>query len=172
MSTLQASLRALLLGVHSFERLLEQMNEMVRDFTGGTIYLTLFLALLDSESKRLHYINAGHNPPALVRADGKMELLEEGGTVLGLLPRVRYNRAQVDLHAGDVLVLYTDGVIEAENGAGEMFGVEALARSVEATRPEATPEAVLARIVSDVKDFSAGTQATDDQTLVVISPIR
>jgi phosphoserine phosphatase RsbU/P len=170
MSTLQASLRALLVGVHSFERLLEQMNEMVRDFTGGSIYLTLFLALLDSESKRLHYINAGHNPPALVRADGKMELLEEGGTVLGLLPHVRYNRAQVNLHAGDVLVLYTDGVVEAENPRGDMFGMEGLARSVEATRPEVTAEAVLARIVSDVKDFSAGTQAADDQTLVVISP--
>ncbi len=170
MSTLQASLRALLVGVHSFERLLEQMNEMVRDFTGGSIYLTLFLALLNSETKRLHYINAGHNPPVLVRANGKLELLEEGGTVLGLLPRVRYNRAHVDIHEGDVLVLYTDGVVEATNPAGEMFGIEALAHSVEATRPNATAEAVLAQIVADVKEFSAGTQASDDQTLVVISP--
>ena len=170
MSTIQASLRALLVGVHSFERLLEQMNEMVRDFTGGSIYLTLFLALLDSESKRMHYINAGHNPPALVRANGKVEMLEEGGTVLGLLPRVRYNRAHVNLQKGDVLVLYTDGVAEATNPAGEMFGLEALARSVEATRPDATPEAVLARIVADVQEFSEGTPQGDDQTLVIICP--
>lgn len=170
MSTLQASLRALLVGVHSFERLLEQMNEMVRDFTGGSIYLTLFLALLDSESKRFHYINAGHNPPALVRADGKVEMLEEGGTVLGLLPHVRYNRAQANLNKGDVLVLYTDGVAEATNPAGDMFGIEALARSVEATRPNTTAETVLARIVADVQEFSAGTPQGDDQTLVVICP--
>ena len=170
MSTIQASLRALLVGVHSFERLLEQMNEMVRDFTGGSIYLTLFLALLDSESKRMHYINAGHNPPALVRANGKVEMLEEGGTVLGLLPHVRYSRAQVNLHKGDVLVLYTDGVAEATNAAGDMFGLEALARSVEATRPDATPEAVLARIFADVQEFSEGTPQGDDQTLVVICP--
>jgi len=170
MSTIQASLRALLVGVHSFERLLEQMNEMVRDFTGGSIYLTLFLALLDSESKRMHYINAGHNPPALVRANGKVEMLEEGGTVLGLLPHVRYSRAQVNLHKGDVLVLYTDGVAEATNAAGDMFGLEALARSVEAARPNATPESVLARIVADVQEFSEGTPQGDDQTLVVICP--
>ena len=170
MSTIQASLRALLVGVHSFERLLEQMNEMVRDFTGGSIYLTLFLALLDSESKRMHYINAGHNPPALVRANGKVEMLEEGGTVLGLLPHVRYSRAQVNLHKGDVLVLYTDGVAEATNAAGDMFGLEALARSVEAARPNATPESVLARIVADVREFSEGTPQGDDQTLVVICP--
>jgi phosphoserine phosphatase RsbU/P len=172
MSTLQASLRAMLVGVHSFERLLEEMNEMVRDFTGGNIYLTLFLALLDSQSKRLHYINAGHNPPALVRANGKVELLEEGGTVLGLLPRVRYNRAQATLNPGDVLVLYTDGVVEATNPAGDMFGTEALAASVEAIRPEITAEAVLNRIVSDVKVFSAGVPAADDQTLVVICPTQ
>ena len=170
MSTIQASLRALLVGVHSFERLLEQMNEMVRDFTGGSIYLTLFLALLDSESKRMHYINAGHNPPVLVRANGKVEMLEEGGTVLGLLPHVRYSRAQVNLHKGDVLVLYTDGVAEATNSAGDMFGLEALARSVEAARPDATPESVLARIVADVQEFSEGTPQGDDQTLVVICP--
>jgi sigma-B regulation protein RsbU (phosphoserine phosphatase) len=97
-------------------------------------------------------------------------MLEEGGTVLGLLPRVRYNRAQVDLHKGDVLVLYTDGVAEATNSAGDMFGVAALARSVEATRPEATPEAVLARIVADVQEFSEGTPQGDDQTLVIICP--
>jgi len=170
MSTIQASLRALLVGVHSFERLLEQMNEMIRDFTGGSIYLTLFLALLDSESKRMHYINAGHNPPALVRANGKVELLEEGGTVLGLLPRVRYSRAQVNLQKGDVLVLYTDGVTEATNPAGDMFGLEAMAESVEATRPDTTPETVLARIVADLQQFTEGTPQGDDQTMVIICP--
>jgi sigma-B regulation protein RsbU (phosphoserine phosphatase) len=132
--------------------------------------VTLFLALLDSESKRMHYINAGHNPPVLVRKNGEMELLEEGGTVIGLLPGVRYNRAQVEIHPGDVLVLYTDGVVEASNAAGEMYGVEGLVRSVEATLPDATPEVVLARILADVHEVSAGAPAADDQTLVIISP--
>ena len=170
MSTLQATLRALLVGVHSFERLLEQMNEVVRDFTGGTIYVTLFLALFDSESNKVHYINAGHNPPALVRADGRVELLEEGGTVVGLLPHVKFNRAHVDLFPGDTLVLYTDGVVEASNAADDMFGVEGLVRSVQAARPGSAPDAILARILADVHEFSAGEPPADDQTLVVISP--
>src|SRR3990172_3307718 len=66
MSTLQATLRALLVGVHSFERMLVRMNEIVRDFTGGNMFVTLFLALLYSQSRKLHYINAGHNPPLLL----------------------------------------------------------------------------------------------------------
>ena len=170
MSTVQASLRALLVGVHSFERLLEQMNPMIQDFTGGNLYVTLFLGLFDSESRKLHYINAGHNPPVLVRADGRFELLEEGGTVLGLLPGVKFTRAQTELQSGDVLLLYTDGVVEACNPADEMFGVEGLVRSVEASRPDVTPETVLARILANVREFSAGEPPADDQTLVVISP--
>jgi sigma-B regulation protein RsbU (phosphoserine phosphatase) len=170
MSTLQATLRALLVGVHSFERLLERLNVTIRDFTGGTKYLTLFLALLDSQSHRVHYINAGHNPPVLVRADGRSELLDEGGTVLGLLPTVKFTRAHTELHPGDVLVLYTDGIAEASDAADEMYGVEGLVASVEAVRGDVVPANVLERIMGDVHKFSGGAPLADDQTLIVISP--
>ena len=172
MSTVQATLRALVVGVHSFERLLWQLNGMIHDFTGGNKFVTLFLALLDSENHKLHYINAGHNPPVLVHADGYIELLEKGGTVLGLLPNIRYSRTQTALKSGDVLVLYTDGVVEAANSGDEMFGVEGLVRSIEATRQYGPPEAILGRILSDVQEFSAGEPPADDQTLIVISPDR
>ena len=172
MSTVQATLRALAVGVHSFEHLLWQLNGMIHDFTGGSKYVTLFLALLDSENRRLHYINAGHNPPVLAHADGYFELLEKGGTVLGLLPNIRYARAQTVLGPGDVLVLYTDGVVEAANPNDEMFDVEGLVRSIEATRQYGPPEVILARILSDVQEFSAGEPPSDDQTLIVISPDR
>ena len=166
---MQATLRALLLGVHSLERMLEQLNDVIPDVTGGSKYVTLFLALLDGERDKLQYINAGHNPPVLVRADGRFELLEEGGTVLGLLPRVKFNRAQTDMQAGDVLVLYTDGLSEASNSADEMFDVEGLVRSVRAAQPGGLPETILARILSNVREFSAGAPPVDDQTLIVIS---
>lgn len=169
MSTVQATLHALVVGVHSFERLLWQLNGMIRDFTGGTKYLTLFLALLDSENRRLHYINAGHNPPVLAHSDGRFKLLEEGGTVLGLLPHVRFARAQTTLEPGDVLVLYTDGIVEASNRSDEMFGVEGLLRSIEATRQGGSPEEILTRVLSDVREFSAGEPPEDDQSLIVIS---
>ncbi len=170
MSTMQATLRALLVGVHSFERLLRRMNEVIRDYTGGGMFVTLFLALLDSESHRLHYINAGHNPPVLVRADGAFELLEEGGTVLGLLPEVSYTRAQIEVRPGDTLVLYTDGLPEASNSADEMFGIEGLVGSVRAAQPNGLPETTLDRIMASVREFSAGQPQADDQTIIVITP--
>ena len=170
MSTLQATLRALLVGVHSFERVLERLNGMVQDFTSGSHYVTMFLALLDSENRCVHYINAGHNPPLLLRADGRSELLEAGGTVVGLLPRVRYRRAQTAFEPGDVLVLYTDGVVEATNPAGEMFGVEGIRQCLGSSRPDFIPETILACILDGVREFAAGEPAADDQTLIVVSP--
>ena len=174
MSTMQATMRAMLAGVHSFERLLERMNEVIRDYTGGRMFVTLFLALLDAESRKLHYINAGHNPPVLVRADGTNEQLAEGGTVLGLLPQVSFSRAQAEMQAGDVLVLYTDGLSEASNAADDMFGTEGLVASVERALADGaaagSPEAIMSRILADMQEFSAGLPQADDQTLIVISP--
>jgi len=171
MSTLQATLRALLVGVHSFERLLERLNGMIREVTGGHKYLTLFLALLDSQSNRIHYINAGHNPPVLLRANGEMQMLEEGGTVLGLLPNVRYARAQTEINPGDVLLLYTDGITEASNPAGDDYDIGGMIESVKALGPGASPGVILERILGDVQKFAAGAPQADDQTLVVIAPL-
>jgi sigma-B regulation protein RsbU (phosphoserine phosphatase) len=170
MSTLQATLRALLVGVHSFERILERLNSMVQEFTGGNHYVTLFLALLDSETRRIHYINAGHNPPLLIRGDGSVELLEKGGTVVGLIPNVRYARAHAEMTPGDILVLYTDGLAEAANASGEMFGTEGIAASVRATLPETHPDAILKELLTGVQQFAAGEPQGDDQTVIVISP--
>ncbi len=169
MSTMQATFRAMLVGVHSFERLLVRMNEVIHDYTDGRMFVTLFLALLDSESSKLHFINAGHNPPVLIHKDGSCEQLEEEGTVLGLLPDVSYTRAQTDLLPGDVLLLYTDGLVEATNAADEMFGIEGLVDSVRAS-PDGSPEATIVSIVSRVRELTGGAPQSDDQTLVVISP--
>jgi phosphoserine phosphatase RsbU/P len=170
MSTLQATLRALLVGMHSFERILERLNGMVQEFTGGNHYVTLFLALLDSESPRVHYINAGHNPPLLLHSGGSFEQLEAGGTVVGLIPNVRYTRAQTEFHPGDLLVLYTDGIVETCNPAGDMFGLEGIQQCLESAAPDDRPEEILARILAGVHEFAAGEPAPDDQTIIVIGP--
>lgn len=169
MSNLQATLRGLVVGVHAFERLLWQLNSTIAQLTGGNKYVTLFLALLDAGARKLHYINAGHNPPILVHANGTSELLEQGGTVLGLLPQVQFSRAQINLRSGDVVVLYTDGLVEAVNAVDEMYGIDALMRSAVAARTAGAPEAILTHILSDVRKFTAGTPPPDDLTLVVIS---
>ena len=172
MSTMQATLRALMVGVHSFERLLEKMNDVMREYTGGRMFITLFLALFDSESNRVHYINAGHNPPVVVCADGRVEQLCAGGTVLGLLPHVSYVRSQTELQPGDVLVLYTDGVTEASNADDDMLGIEGVVDAVRAEQDGGAPDPVIQRVMQAVRDFSAGQPKGDDQTIVVVSPDR
>lgn len=170
MSTLQATLHALLMGVHSFERMIERLNGMVLEFTGGAHYVTMFLALLDSESRRMHYINAGHNPPVILRGDGRTEQLESGGTVVGLLPRVHYTRSQTELAPGDVLVLFTDGVAEAEGPGEDLFDVPGIERCVAALRPDLSPEAILHKLFADVREFTAGAPPSDDRTVIIITP--
>jgi sigma-B regulation protein RsbU (phosphoserine phosphatase) len=171
MSTLQATLHALLVGVHSFEKMLEKLNGMVQEFTGGAHYVTMFLALLDAESRRIHYINAGHNPPLILRGNGRVEHLAANGTVVGLLPRVQFTRSLAELGPDDVLVLYTDGLAEAEDAAGKPFDVHGIDRTVASLRPETSPDIILNKLMEDVNTFSGGAPATDDRTVIVISPV-
>lgn len=171
MSTLQATLHALLVGVHSFEKMLEKLNGMVQEFTGGAHYVTMFLALLDAESRRIHYINAGHNPPLILRGNGRVEQLAANGTVVGLLPRVQYTRSLAELGPDDVLVLYTDGLAEAEDPSGTPFDVHGIDRTVASLRPETSPEVILNKLMDDVNAYTAGAPASDDRTVIVISPV-
>jgi serine phosphatase RsbU (regulator of sigma subunit) len=128
--------------------------------------VTAFLGFLDGASGRLDYVNAGHNPPLLMRKDGSHELLEKGGTILGILPATRYEQGQAWLERGELVALYTDGVSEGTNVAGEQWGearlVAALAKAEESTCAE------LARtIAATVREFEGGRGATDDITLVI-----
>jgi sigma-B regulation protein RsbU (phosphoserine phosphatase) len=88
-------------------------------------FLTLFCAVLDAEG-RFTFVNAGHNPPILVRADGSVELLSTGALLLGAFSFAKYEAKETQLRSGDVVVIYTDGVTEAVNSAEEMFGDERL----------------------------------------------
>ena len=129
-------------------------------------YVTLFYMVLDVPVQRLLYVNAGHVPPVLVRASGEVELLEEGGVPLGLFEAPRYYEGHAALRPGDVLGLYTDGIVEQMNPAGEEFG---LARLIEILRNAADESAteMCSRVMQQVHRFGAGTQ-TDDRTLVII----
>lgn len=169
-STTQATLRALALGNPTFERMLERVNSMIRTYTNGRMFVTLFMAIIHTDTRTVHYINAGHNPPVLVRTDGSHEELSEGGLVLGLLPTVSYKRAQVEIRPGDKLLLYTDGIAEAFDTDSEMFGIERTVEAVRNTAPGCPPADVLQRVFDDVKKFSEGAPKADDQTMIVIMP--
>jgi phosphoserine phosphatase RsbU/P len=132
-------------------------------------YITFFMGHLDPDSGNVSYVNAGHNPPLLVRADGRVETLNEGGMVLGLLEGVPYDQGHTQLGAGDMLVVYSDGVTETwdvdandeEFGEGRLIDVIVKARRADAASMQA-------EILNQLDVFSGGAKGTDDRTLIVI----
>lgn len=130
-------------------------------------YITFCMGELDPETGRLTYVNAGHNPPMLQRADGSMETLREGGMVLGLFAEVPYAEASVEMRPGDALIVYSDGITETFDASGNEFGEERLAEvAVRCRHLGAT--ALEGEILRDIDVFSKGAKATDDRTLIVL----
>jgi serine phosphatase RsbU (regulator of sigma subunit) len=130
-------------------------------------YITFFMARLNPESGRITYVNGGHNPPLLVRADGKVELLNEGGMVLGLMESVPYADGSVVLHRGDTLLIFSDGVTETWNREGEEFGEQGLLNLAGANRDLSAAD-LQDEILRALDRHAAGGKATDDRTLIVL----
>jgi sigma-B regulation protein RsbU (phosphoserine phosphatase) len=130
-------------------------------------YVTAFLLALDPGSGRVSYTNAGHNAGLLVRANGSVQRLEATGMPIGLMPFAEYEKAEVTLEPGDLIVLYTDGLTEAANAAGDEFGLDRLEAVVR--RHAAEPLVALAvAIETAIEVFVDGTPFGDDRTLVVL----
>jgi len=166
MANLQANLRSqYAMAVEDLPRLLTSVNRLFYRSTDEASYATLFFGDYDDSSRWLRYVNCGHLPPLLLRADGHLERLTATTTVLGLFEKWECAVAEVRLAAGDTIVLYTDGVTEAENPEGEQFGESRLIEKMLAQRHLPVP-ALLEHIVAATQKFSDGEQA-DDITLVL-----
>ena len=166
MANLQANLRSqCAIASDEPERLLRSVNRLFYENTHDSAYATLFFAEYDDRNGRLRYANCGHLPPLLVRSDGAVDKLDATATVLGLFEQWDCSLAERRLFPGDTLVLYTDGITESLNSAGEEFGVQALIASIRKHR-ELPPKAAIASIVEDVENFSSHQQH-DDVTLMV-----
>jgi sigma-B regulation protein RsbU (phosphoserine phosphatase) len=167
MANLQANLRGqYALATEDFPRLLRSVNYLFYKNTETSNYATMFFSIYDDQRRTLHYVNCGHNPPMLLRANGEVEMLEATATVLGLFEQWDCTVAERQLAPGDVLVIYTDGISEASEGDdAEEFGEE---RLVAGTRAQQNQPAgpMLDAIVADVQAFSKGYQA-DDMTMIV-----
>jgi sigma-B regulation protein RsbU (phosphoserine phosphatase) len=167
MANLQATLHALVAHLHSLERLVESLNDMILTDTRGQKYMTMFVALLDQSQRTLHYVNAGHVPPAVVRADGSVEYLREGGMVVGLFPSQKFERGYVRLNSGDIVVACTDGITEAANTADEEFGSQNLADWI--ARQRALPaDQLVESVMSEVDRYSKGGTHEDDRVILVL----
>jgi len=168
MSNLQATLRALVMHLHSLEVLALSLNEMMYNDTKSRKYLSIFLGLVDTRRNGLHYINAGHVPPILINGDtGEHKLLQDGGTVVGLFPTAEYERGSAKLNPGDVLVTSTDGITEASNANDEEYGYERLAQCVSRNRHK-TAEQIIEAVLEEVRGYAVGGVHVDDKVLMVL----
>ncbi len=146
----------------------DRINRMLCELTANARFATLFWGVFDAESGTLRYVNAGHAAPMLFRhGQNRIERLDEGGPVLGLLPSVRYSAGSVKIDCRDTLVLYSDGVNEAANRNEEEFGDDRLQEMV-SRADAATPDELCERIMGQVSAFASAGPPADDRTLMVV----
>jgi sigma-B regulation protein RsbU (phosphoserine phosphatase) len=165
MASLQASVRGQAEGVASVAALMANVNRLVCDASPENRYATFFYAQFDPATRRLLYSNGGHNPPIVLRG-GEALRLETGGPPVGLFRFSQYSQDEIALEPGDLLVLFTDGVSEAENPAEDEWGEDALIAAARACE-RLPPVEAIARIMRAADDFAAGAPQHDDMTLVV-----
>lgn len=168
MSMLRAMLRAEAEADHPVEKTISQVNHVLVQDTPSGEFVTLFYGVLDAPRREFTHVNAGHNPPLLYdRRTGKMELLSEGGPVVGILDNFRFESMRLRLQPGQVLVIYTDGVTEAQNAREDQFGEDRLQALVRENADE-DAKTMLDRIYQAVLGFVQGAPQHDDLTLVIM----
>jgi sigma-B regulation protein RsbU (phosphoserine phosphatase) len=166
-SNVQSSLRtAVAFAGNDGAAVLGAVNREVHATSLPDRYATLFYGVFDKATRELQYVNAGHNPPMLIRRDRSVVRLECGGPPVGMFPNWTYEEGAVQLNPGDLVLAYTDGVTEAVNPAGEEWGEEGLLRTVTEHHPRSARE-VVERIFRSMDEFSLGRQ-TDDATAIVL----
>jgi sigma-B regulation protein RsbU (phosphoserine phosphatase) len=167
MSNMQASVRAFAQRTTSPAEMCRELNRVALENAKAARFTTLFYAVLDSDGGSLRYTNAGHVPPIVLRRDGTIHRLSDGGTVLGIFRDADYEETQVRFDPGDRLVLITDGITEARNGQDEEFGEERLLRLVQEHR-ELSAGSLQRVLLDELESFAAGP-LQDDATLMIVS---
>lgn len=149
------------------EAIVAAVNRDIARFAGVEPLSSLFVARLDPSSGKLDYCSAGHPPALLLRRDGILELLSDGGPVLGAVPHAAFDRGSGQLDIGDLLLACSDGILESFNEAEQEFG--AMRLQTELRRAQGgSAESVLFSVLGAVQDFAAPRPLTDDMTLVVV----
>jgi serine phosphatase RsbU (regulator of sigma subunit) len=148
--------------------IIKDLDGVFRQITNAATFVTMFYARFDQANKTLQYANGGHNPPILVRPKtGETLLLDAGGPILGILPQAQFSNTVVALDQGDILTLFTDGVTEQENEAGDEFSVSRLEEVVRSKETEPA-SALVTQISEAVSTFAGEKPQVDDLTVVVV----
>lgn len=166
-SNVQSSLRtAVLLNKTNLPGVFNVVNRQVYASSSADRYATLFCGIFDRTTRTLRYVNAGHNPPLVLRRDGSTRWLEDGGAPVGAFSDWTYREGAVRLNPGDLIIGYTDGVTEAVNLAGNEWGIEGLRKAAAETHGLCADE-VVRLIFKSMDAFSRGCQ-TDDATVIAL----
>jgi serine phosphatase RsbU (regulator of sigma subunit) len=148
------------------EEMVARLNQALCLTTEASRFVTFFYGVYDDASRRFRYVNAGHNPPLVLRSEGKRVVrLEQGGTVLGILPEAVYRSGEVEVGPGDILMLFTDGLTESFGPLGEEFGDQRLVDL--AGRNGGSPLGLIAAAMRTAEEFRGGRAPHDDLTIVV-----
>jgi serine phosphatase RsbU (regulator of sigma subunit) len=171
MASLQGSLRAEALYPHSDRSaLVADVNQLLYASTPAHFFASLFYAEYQPATRVLRYVNAGHNPPIVIRRRrGRCEIfrLNAGGAPVGISSDAKFTTATFQLQVGDVLAAYTDGITEMQNHQGEFWGVQAFEKQL-CSRACGDPQEIMERILDEAAGFAGGQLQSDDMTLVVL----
>ena len=166
-SNLQSSVRtASFFAGDNLPVILDAVNRQMYESSLADRYGTLFYCIFDGSTRTLRYVNAGHPPAILIRRDGSTVFLEAGGAPVGMFPTWNYKEDVVELQAGDVILAYTDGVIEATNPEGEEWGLDGLRKALSDSGPR-TSEEIVETMFAALDDYTERLQ-TDDITAVAL----
>jgi sigma-B regulation protein RsbU (phosphoserine phosphatase) len=147
---------------------LTRSNELLSKESVDCMFVTVFYAIYNITTGELEYANGGHNSPAIIRADGKVELLPNSGNcMVGVIDDITYNNEYLKLNAGDVLMMYTDGVNEAINPNCEEYGDDRMLKLLE-TQKNANCKNMIDTLLSDVRAFAGSAEQSDDITLLAL----
>ncbi len=168
MATIHATIRANAGKDGSFgpSEVIDAVNRYICEYSRTTEFVTAFYGILNSEYLTLKYTNAGHNPPIIFRK-GVGFFLETGGIPAGIIRDTQYDEDQIELLPDDIILLYTDGAIEATNSEKEIFGLRRIMQIVQKNY-NTNPEELIDIIYSQILDFLDGTPQSDDITLIAI----
>jgi sigma-B regulation protein RsbU (phosphoserine phosphatase) len=148
-------------------RMTSNVNGQLIQSTDSNRFATLFLAIYEESTRALRYTNAGHNSPFLIRADGAVERLVAGGIMVGAFDWANYEEASVELQKGDLLLIFSDGITEAESAEAEEYGEERLMQfAIRHRRMEA--DELQRAVFDEIERWSGTRERNDDQTLVIV----
>ncbi|MEZ5307025.1 MAG: SpoIIE family protein phosphatase [Pyrinomonadaceae bacterium] len=170
MSSLHAAIHAQVVARASLADMVSAVNQYLALNTPANRFITFFVGELEPTTGNFHFINAGHNPPLVVRADGSVNDLSSGGFPLGIMPSAEFEPGDVELAVGDSIVIFSDGVSEAENPEGEEFGIQRLT-DVVSKNCSRSAAGIRDKIESALSSFTRNAPANDDITLVIVKRV-